>query len=245
MTEIIRLDAVTRRYKDVTAVKGVTVSASSGEILGVLGPSGAGKSTILRLMDLLESPDSGSVLIHRKPVDASTRQAAGLRRNIGMVFQKPVVLNRSVANNLAYALRIRGWDEDRIAEKVRSEMDRFGLKNRRGKNARTLSGGEMQRLCFARVMIHSPEILLLDEFAANLDPANVAMLEERVRHYAAEDHNRGVVLVTHNLFQAKRMCDRIALMWDGELVEVSPKNKFFENPDDERTAAFVRGELVY
>lgn len=245
MTEILRLDAVSRRYNDVTAVKDVSLSASSGEVLGILGPSGAGKSTILRLMDLLESPDSGSVVIHGKPVDAKTKQAADLRRNIGMVFQKPVVLNRSVANNLAYALRIRGWDEIKSADKVRSEMERFGLKGRRGKNARTLSGGEMQRLCFARVMIHSPEMLLLDEFAANLDPANVAMLEDRVRHYAAEDRSRAVVLVTHNLFQARRMCDRIALMWDGELVEVAQKKKFFENPDDERTAAFVKGELVY
>lgn len=245
MTEILRLDAVTRRYKDVIAVKNVSLSASSGEVLGILGPSGAGKTTILRMMDLLESPDSGSVLIHGKPVDAATRQAAELRRNFGMVFQKPVVLNRSVANNLAYALKIRSWDEIQTADKVRSEMERFGLEGRMGKNARTLSGGEMQRLCFARVMIHSPEVLLLDEFAANLDPANVAMLEDRVRHYAAEDHRRGVVLVTHNLFQARRMCDRIALMWDGELVEVAPKKKFFENPDDDRTAAFVKGELVY
>jgi tungstate transport system ATP-binding protein len=94
-------------------------------------------------------------------------------------------------------------------------------------------------------MIHSPDILLLDEFAANLDPANVALLEERVRQYAAEDSGRSIVLVTHNLFQAKRMCDRIALMWGGEIVEVALKKKFFENPDDERTAAFVKGELVY
>lgn len=245
MTEIMRLDAVVKRYRDVTAVKNVSLSASSGEVLGILGPSGAGKSTVLRMMDLLESPDSGVVSMHGKPVDAATRQSTQLRRNIGMVFQKPVVLNRSVSNNLAYALRIRGWDEDKIAEKVHSEMERFGLKERRGKNARTLSGGEMQRLCFARVMIHSPEMLLLDEFSANLDPANVAMLEERVRQYAAEGKDRGVVLVTHNLFQAKRMCDRIALMWDGELVEVAPKKKFFEDPDDKRTAAFVKGELVY
>jgi len=245
MNESVRVDTVTKRYKDVTAVKEVSLAASIGEVLGILGPSGAGKSTLLRLMDLLEPPDSGSVFIHGKPVDAKTNEAGGLRRSIGMVLQKPVVLNRSVANNLAYALQIRDWDEDKIIDKVRSELERFGLTDRRRKNARTLSGGEMQRLCFARVMIHSPDILLLDEFAANLDPANVALLEERVRQYAAEDRRRSIVLVTHNLFQAKRMCDRIALMWGGEIVEVAPKKKFFENPDDERTAAFVKGELVY
>ncbi|MBU0685417.1 MAG: phosphate ABC transporter ATP-binding protein [Thermoplasmatota archaeon] len=245
MTESIRLDAVTKRYNDVTAVRDVSLSASKGEVLGILGPSGAGKSTLLRLIDLLEAPDSGSVVIHEKPVDVNTKQAAELRRNIGMVLQKPVALNRSVENNLAYALRIRGWDENNVVDRVRAEMNRFGLVDRKHKNARTLSGGEMQRLCFARVMIHSPDILLLDEFAANLDPANVALLEERVRQYAAEDSRRSIVLVTHNLFQAKRMCDRIALMWGGEIVEVATKKKFFENPDDERTAAFVKGELVY
>ena len=245
MNESVRVETVTKRYKDVTAVKEVSLAASKGEVLGILGPSGAGKSTLLRLMDLLELPDSGSVIIRGKPVDATTNEAVGLRRSIGMVLQKPVVLNRSVANNLAYALQIRGWDEDRVIDKVRSELERFGLTNRTRKNARTLSGGEMQRLCFARAMISSPDILLLDEFAANLDPANVSLLEQRIRSYASEDAGRCVVLVTHNLFQAKRMCGRIALMWDGEVVEVADKGKFFENPDDERTAAFVKGELVY
>ncbi len=245
MTDPVRLEAVTRRYKDVVAVKDVSLSAPKGDVLGILGPSGAGKSTLLRMMDLLEAPDSGSVLINGGHVDASTRQASELRRSIGMVLQKPVVLNRSVANNLAYALQIRGWDQDKTIDRVRTEMELFGLANRSRKNARTLSGGEMQRLCFARAMISSPDILLLDEFAANLDPTNVSLLEQRIRGYASENSSRCVVLVTHNLFQAKRMCGRVALMWDGGIVEVADKRKFFENPDDERTAAFVKGELVY
>jgi len=245
MTESVRVESVTKRYKDITAVKDVSLSASNGEVLGILGPSGAGKSTLLRLMDLLEPPDSGSVLIHGKTVDAKNNEAGVARRSIGMVLQKPVVLNRSVANNLAYALQIRGWDEDKIVDKVRSELELFGLTNRGRKNARTLSGGEMQRLCFARAMISSPSILLLDEFAANLDPGNVSLLEDRIKAYASEDSSRCVVLVTHNLFQARRMCGRIALMWGGEVVEVADKGKFFENPDDERTAAFVKGDLVY
>lgn len=245
MTDSVRLEGVTKRYKEVTAVRDVSLSAEKGEILGILGPSGAGKSTVLRIMDLLEIPDSGSVLVHGMPMEASTKEAADARRDIGMVLQKPVVLNRSVANNLAYALRIRGWGDDKIAGKVLSELKLFGLSARARKNARTLSGGEMQRLCFARAMISSPSILLLDEFAANLDPANVSLLEQRIRDYAAEDTDRSTILVTHNLFQARRMCHRVALMWDGEVVETAEKVKFFENPDDERTAAFVRGELIY
>ena len=100
-------------------------------------------------------------------------------------------------------------------------------------------------MSFSRATIHDPNLLLLDEFAANLDPRNVTLVEEMVRDFLSENNERAVVLVTHNIFQARRMCDRIALMWGGEIVEVAEKDKFFENPDDPRTAAFVKGELVY
>jgi len=103
----------------------------------------------------------------------------------------------------------------------------------------------MQRLCFARATIHAPSILLLDEFAANLDPANVALLENRVQQYIREDSERTVVIVTHNMFQARRMCTRVTLLWDGEIVETADKKKFFEDPHDPRTASFVSGESIY
>lgn len=245
MTEAIVLDRVSKRYADVTAVKDVQLVALQNEIFGIVGPSGAGKSTALRLMDLLEEPSSGTVWIDGKIVSARSRNADAVRKRIGMVLQKPVVLNRSVENNLAYPLQIRGFSGEEVDARVEKELARFGLAQRREKNARTLSGGEMQRLCFARAMVHEPSLLLLDEFAANLDPANVALLEDEIREYISERSGRSVVLVTHNMFQARRMCDRVALMWGGEVIEVAEKRKFFENPDDERTAKFVRGDLVY
>jgi len=245
MTVKISLEGVSRRYKDVDAVRDVSLSVNEGEVFGVLGPSGAGKSTLLRLMDLLESPDRGSVSVNGKQMDASSIGAYETRKTFGMVLQRPMVLNRSVWNNLCYPLRLRGWEEDRIEEKVGSELHKLGLHDRRGKNARTLSGGETQRLCFSRATIHNPQILLLDEFAANLDPANVVLLEGQVAGFIEEDASRTVVIVTHNMFQAKRMCDRIALMWNGEIIETADKDKFFSSPDDPRTSAFVKGELVY
>jgi tungstate transport system ATP-binding protein len=245
MSSAFRVMGVTKRYKDVTAVKEVFLDGNSGEILGILGPSGAGKSTLLRLIDLLESPDEGSVEIAGKKVTLHGGEACAVRRRIGMVLQKPVVFNRSVWNNLAYGLRLRGWDEDKIRKRVDEELEKLGLGDRKGKNARTLSGGEMQRLCFARSTIFEPDTLLLDEFAANLDPANVSMIENMVKEYAEQDRSRCVAIVTHNLFQARRLCDRVALMWNGEMVEVAERHKFFENPDDDRTASFVKGELVY
>lgn len=244
MKNAVRLEAVTKRYKDVEAVRDLSLEAPAGSVLGIVGPSGAGKTTILRLMDLLEVPDEGRVYFRGDHVRADSPKACETRKRIGMVLQKPVVLNRSVWNNLAYPLRIREMEEDEIARKVDAELKRLGLEERARKNARTLSGGEMQRLCFSRATIHGPDLLLLDEFAANLDPANVGLLEKSVKDYVSQGGHT-VVSVTHNLFQAKRMCDRVALVWNGKVVEAAERGKFFDHPDDERTARFVTGELVY
>ena len=245
MKPTIELREVTRRYGDVVAVRKVSLSAFPGQVLGIVGPSGAGKSTLLRLVDLLESPDEGKLLMEGEPVRVDSPKATEFRRRIGMVLQRPVALNRSVRNNLAYALRIRGIEEEEVFRRVDAELKRLGLADRSMKNAKTLSGGEMQRLCFARATVFDPDILLLDEFAANLDPSNVALLENQLKTFVSSGGNRTVVIVTHNLFQARRLCDAVALMWDGSVVEYADKKKFFENPDDSRTAEFVKGEIVY
>jgi tungstate transport system ATP-binding protein len=241
----VELRGVTRRYKEVVAVRDASLTAMPGEVLGIVGPSGAGKSTLLRLVDLLEPPDKGDLLIEGEAVKFDSSKAAEIRRRIGMVLQRPVALNRSVRNNLAYALRIRGVEEEEIYRKVDQELKRLGLADRSLKNAKILSGGEMQRLCFARATISDPDILLLDEFAANLDPSNVSLLENQLKSFVADGKNKTVVIVTHNLFQARRLCDKVALMWDGRVVEVAGKDKFFQHPDDARTAEFVKGEVVY
>ncbi len=245
MIAAVELTDVSKSYKEVAAVRNASIKAHKGEVLGLVGPSGAGKSTLLRLVDLLEAPDRGTIHIDGKPIAMGSPEAPEMRKRIGMVLQRPVVLNRSVENNLAYPLRIRGESEEVVLERARKELKRLGLADRRQKNARTLSGGEMQRLCFARATIFEPEILLLDEFAANLDPSNVALLEGQLRSFMEDGRDRCVIMVTHNLFQAKRLCDKVALMWDGEIVEVADRDTFFESPADRRTAAFVSGELVY
>lgn len=245
MKPTVELRGVTRRYKDVAAVRDASLLVMPGRVLGIVGPSGAGKSTLLRLVDLLEPPDEGELLVEGEPVRFDTAKATEVRRRIGMVLQRPIPLNRSVRNNLAYALRIRGVEEEESYRRVDEELKRLGLAERSLKNAKTLSGGEMQRLCFARATIFDPDILLLDEFAANLDPSNVALLENQLRAFVSAGGNKTVVIVTHNLFQARRLCDVIALMWDGRVVEVADKDKFFNSPEDSRTAEFVKGEVVY
>jgi tungstate transport system ATP-binding protein len=157
------------------------------------------------------------------------------------VFQRPILLNRSVRDNVAYGLRLRGLSLD---GRVDEALDRVGLTAFAHQPAHKLSGGELQRAALARALVLDPEVLLLDEPTANLDPYNVGLIESIVR---AQNRERGttVILVTHNVFQARRLASRVGLLLEGKIVEVAPVEPFFNSPRDPRTAAFVRGEMVY
>ena len=165
-----------------------------------------------------------------------------IRRTVTTVSQRPILLNRTVRANVEFGLRLRGR-RDRDGE-VRAALEKVGLAALEGQAARTLSGGEAQRVALARAMVIRPDVLLLDEPTANLDPYNVAVIEEAVRRLNAE-RGTTVVLVTHNVFQARRLAHRVAFILDGKIVEVADTESFFERPRDPRTAAFVRGEMVY
>jgi tungstate transport system ATP-binding protein len=211
-----------------------------GEVLGIIGPSGAGKSTLLRLLDFLELPTTGSLAFGSHHVNGAIPPLE-VRRRVTTVFQRPVLLNRSVTANVAYGLRIRG--KNRVDALVRSAIDQVGLAHLGDAPARTLSGGEAQRVALARALVIEPDVLLLDEPTANLDPANVKLIEDII----TETNHAGttVVLVTHNVFQARRLANRVAFLLQSELLEVGPTEVIFADPRDERTAAFVRGDMVY
>lgn len=213
-----------------------------GEILALVGPSGAGKSTLLRCLNLLEMPDAGTVTFAGHVFGKSQTPPLDVRRRITTVFQRPVLLKRSVAANVAYGLHLRG--ARRVDDEVRAALAEVGLEELAHQHARTLSGGEAQRVALARAIILQPTALLLDEPTANLDPYNIDLIEGIVRRLNRERHTT-TVLVTHNIFQAKRLAHRIALLLEGRIVEVAETATFFENPSDARTAAFVRGEIVY
>jgi tungstate transport system ATP-binding protein len=215
-----------------------TLDIFDGEILAFVGPSGAGKSTLLRLLNFLEIPSAGALAYRGDPYpDISLER----RREITTVFQRPVLLNASVRANVGYGLDLRGING---AAAIDEMLGRVGLAGMERTPARKLSGGEMQRVALARALVIEPRVLLLDEPTANLDPYNVGLIEEIVR---AQHRARGttIVLVTHNLFQAKRLAERVGLMLNGQLVEIGSVSSFFESPQDPRTAAFVRGEMVY
>jgi tungstate transport system ATP-binding protein len=239
---VYELQNTTKAYEGQPVLQVNELAIERGEIFSVVGPSGAGKSTLLRLLNFLEPPTTGSILFLGQEFTASRPMPLGLRRRVTTVFQRPILLNRTVWSNVSYGLRLRG-QRGRDTE-IEMALEQVGLKALSGRQARTLSGGEAQRVALARAMVLQPDALLLDEPTANLDPYNVGLIEDILR-VVRQEKGSTLVLVTHNIFQAKRLADRVALLLEGELIEVAPVDAFFDSPRDARTAAFVRGEMVY
>lgn len=213
----------------------------NGETLALLGPTGAGKSTLLRLLAGLESPTSGEIRFDGQHV-MSGNSPLSIRRRIAMVHQRPIMLTGSVRYNVEYGLRLRGMP---VSAAVFDEItNHFRLEQIAFQSARTLSGGQTQLVALARALVIASDVLLLDEPTSNLDPAHVALVEETI-HRLHADRPMTVVWATHNLFQARRIAQRVALLWGGKLIEVAATDQFFERPTDPRTADFVQGKMIY
>jgi tungstate transport system ATP-binding protein len=240
MTTAYRLTDVKHRYGDRCVVDIPNLEVPSGEILGIVGPSGAGKSTLLRLLNFLESPTQGGIAYAGNPTEGDVSLAT--RREVTTVFQRPMLLRRTVTANVRIGRRLRGLANN--DHNTKRWLDRLGLTDLADAPAGTLSAGEAQRVAFARALVVEPSVLLLDEPTGNLDPYNVGLLEEIVR---SENAERGttVVVVTHDVFQARRLAGRTALMVSGRIVELADTEAFFTTPRDGRTAAFLRGDLLY
>ena len=210
-----------------------------GEVLGLLGPTGAGKSTLLQILAGLAAADAGGVLSGGQPLlnrDLSTR------RRFTLVHQTALLLTGTVRFNVEYGLRLRG--ESKPARRVDSILEQLGLMTLAEQSSDTLSGGQVQLVALARALVIEPDVLLLDEPTAHLDPAHVALVEETI-HQIREERRVTVVWATHNLFQARRVAGRAALLLNGKLVEEAPTERLFTSPSDPRTADFVNGRMVY
>jgi tungstate transport system ATP-binding protein len=234
---LYQLRDLQHRYGTRTVLDLPAVDIERGEVLAVVGPSGSGKSTLLRLLQLLESPTQGLITCDGIPLNG--RLPLEVRRRIATVFQHPALLDRTVYDNVAYGLRLRGERGER--ERITQAIERVGLRDLAQARARTLSGGEAQRVALARALVLNPAALLLDEPTANLDPYNVNLIEDIIRGHGSTT----VVLVTHNIFQARRLANRIGLLLGGQLIELNATDPFFSNPIDPRTRSFIGGEMVY
>ncbi|HLB64167.1 MAG TPA: ATP-binding cassette domain-containing protein [Anaerolineales bacterium] len=232
------LRAIEVAYGDRAVLSVDRLTISEHEALVIVGPNGAGKSTLLRLLNFLEPPDRGEIRFHGRLVPYPA--PLDLRRGVTTVFQRPALLNRSVFENIAYGLRLRRRETLLLTRKL---VERLALHDLERAPAANLSGGEAQRVALARALALEPEVLLLDEPTANLDPYNMGLVEGLIQELRTE-RRCTLIVVTHNVFQARRLADRVAMLHEGRLIEVAGAAQFFASPRDPRAAAFVRGELV-
>ncbi|MGC8911294.1 MAG: phosphate ABC transporter ATP-binding protein [Nitrososphaeria archaeon] len=238
------MENVWKSFGERRVLKGVSLSAEYGRIFCLIGPNGSGKTTLLKIADMLEFPDDGRIFfdeVDLLKLDYISRLK--YVRMMAMVFQHPIVYNMSVYDNVAIGLRIRGLGKSEVKEKVDAVLKNVNLYEYRKRHAYTLSGGEAQRLCLARAIVLEPKILFLDEPTANLDPANTIVIERVVKEYCLRK-NAAVVFTTHNMFEAKRLADRVGLLVDGKIVEEGDVHEFFTRPKNELTAKFIGGELI-
>lgn len=218
----------------VTVLSDVSLVIASGSRNVVMGPNGAGKSVLMRLLHGLLTPTAGSV-------KWSHTEMAMVRRAQAMVFQRPVLLRRSVRQNVEFALQLQGHKD--VCRAAEAALERVGLMHLADRAARLCSGGEQQRVALARAWALQPEVLFLDEPTASLDPAATRAVEETISAIHAQGTT--VVMTTHDLGQARRIADRVLFLYQGRLVEDSAAGDFFQRAQSPEAAAFMRGELLW
>lgn len=235
---ILPLEVHALRFEDrgQALIKDISFTLADADLSIILGPNGAGKSLLLRLCHGLLQPSSGRV----RWLGAG---ATEVRLQQSMVFQRPVLLRRSVAANLSYVLRLRGVPARDREERIETVLKLTGLTHLARRNARTLSGGEQQKLALARAWITRPEVLFLDEPTANLDPAATRAVEQIIRSIC--DSGTKIVMTTHDLGQARRLADEVLFLNHGVLLERAPAGVFFTSPQHRDAHAFIQGDLLW
>lgn len=237
-------------YGDFMAIKGVSMDIKANKVTAFIGPSGCGKSTFLRLFNRMNDyvdnfRMEGQINIDGKDIYDKNINVELLRKQVGMVFQKPNPFPKSIYENVAYGLKIQGIkDKTFLKERVEESLKQVALwdevKEDLNKSALALSGGQQQRLCIARTLAVEPSIILMDEPTSALDPISTAKIEELI-YNLKEKYT--IVIVTHNMQQASRISDNTAFFYMGELVEYDKTNKIFTHPSKKQTENYITGRF--
>lgn len=237
-------------YSDFQALKNINMKILPYTVTALIGPSGCGKSTYLRMFnrmnDYIEGFSlNGDILIDNENIYKDKIQLEKLRKDVGMVFQKPNPFPKSIFDNVAYGLHIQGVkDKNFIKERVERSLKQVVLwdevKDNLKKSALALSGGQQQRLCIARTLAVEPEVILMDEPTSALDPISTGRIEELIFELK---NDYTIVIVTHNMQQAGRVSDRTAFFYLGELIEEGATKQIFRNPKNERTENYITGRF--
>ncbi|GEB76986.1 methionine ABC transporter ATP-binding protein [Sporolactobacillus inulinus] len=247
---MIKLEHISKTFRvgknKIEALKDVSLEVNKGEIFGVIGFSGAGKSTLIRCINLLERPTNGKVFVEdRNVLTLNKKDLRKLRRKIGMIFQGYNLLETAtVYENIATPLRLEGVPKDEIKQRAEKYLDIVGLTDRRNAFPSQLSGGQKQRVAIARALAHEPEILLSDEATSALDPNTTdAILELLLR--VNKELGITIFLITHELNVIQRICDRVAVMENGKVVEQGSVVDVFTRPQQAMTKRFISNEAKF
>ena len=252
MSEKIMLEArnVDVYYGEFQAIKDISMQIKENSVTAFIGPSGCGKSTFLRTLNRMNDYVEGfglrgEIVINEEKIYRKDVQVEELRKEVGMVFQKPNPFPKSIFENVAYGLKIQGIkDKAFIEERVITSLKQVALwdevKDDLKKSALALSGGQQQRLCIARTLAVEPSVILMDEPTSALDPISTAKVEELL-HELKKKYT--IVIVTHNMQQAARVSDDTAFFYMGELIEFDKTDKIFTNPSKEKTENYITGRF--
>ncbi len=234
------LDDIWKSFDDVPVLKSLNLKVDRGEFMVILGPSGSGKTTTLKIIAGLIKQDSGHVLFNGEIVD----DLPPWKRNLGFVFQNLALFpHMTVEENIAFGLRVRGFDESVIKERVRDFIHLLGLNGLEDRYPRQLSGGQQQRVAIARALALYPKLLLMDEPFANLD----ALLREQLRveiRKILKEMGLTTIFVTHDQYEALQLADRIAIMMDGKILQVDTPSNLFQNPANVKIAKFLKLNVI-
>lgn len=232
----IMIDKITKSYTKKLVLSIGELEVKSNTITGIIGPNGSGKSTLMKIIAGIEKSDSGTITFDGiQPTEA-------VRKGMTMVFQKPYLINTSVYNNIAYPLRLRGNKKDEISKKVDSVIELLDLCAIKHQNARTLSGGEAQKVALARAIVFEPRLLLLDEPTSNIDPNSIFTMEKAIR-YINEATGATVLLVTHNVKQLRRLCSNAVFLENGSVQVQGTVEILFSNLGNTSIGRFISEEM--
>ena len=246
MDKILEVKNFSVSYDDKKILKNINMYIDRNKITAIIGPSGCGKSTFLKSLNMMITEEKGAKTfgdIFFEGKNIKNFEIEHLRKNIGLVFQTPTPFPFSIYKNMTYAPIYYGIkNKNQLDNLVKEKLKLAGLydeiKDEINKSALSLSGGQQQRLCIARELTVEPEVLLLDEPCSALDIQNTIKIEEMLKNLSK---NYTIIIVTHNLAQAKRIADKTAFFFDGELVEYEDTEKIFSNPRNEKTKKYING----